>query len=567
MLKTGLRFLGFVLVFCLFFDIKNLIARSPAENTLDVGHLYYQLQPLPTEDRTDMLVTLSFKSDTAVVINLPSDYYGTPRLFRYITEFSGLNGTIITRTTSDDSRRVTPDSAGVITINYGISYDPVEMDRYAYAPITRPTFFHVAGCQWLLSIGPDQTEATYHVTIDPLADWTFYSSKFLRADSFVVEATYENMATLFIGGSSGKEVHETINVKGRPVDIFIQGQYDFDDPEVIDGISRIASAERMWFNDFSQPFYNISILPRTGLLAGTASDNYFVCFIDQATSEQRLYRLVAHEMFHYWLPGKLEIRIGPDDCDFKHDWFHEGFTDYLSWTILRGAHLINPGNFVEMINQDVVALANNPSAHDTYQDLCHNLSSGEFRTAQKKLAYYKGALLALRFDILLKGHGHTLHDFILELYRAAGAHEGKISFDKTCAIGDEYNLNIAGEYSKFIAGGADIPLPESAFPDYQLKEQTIRLFDPGFNMRESGRTRLITGVTKDGPAYEAGLRDGMTYVKRKNSNRFSNSWSESKPLVVTVLLDSAEVDIAYFPVGDTATVMLYRIENDSDSDQ
>jgi hypothetical protein len=74
-------------------------------------------------------------------------------------------------------------------------------------------------------------------------------------------------------------------------------------------IRRIVTLERDWFRDYDQPFYHVTILPRGGIIAGTANDNFFVCFAKHDISREELYVLLAHEMFHTWLPNRLSITL------------------------------------------------------------------------------------------------------------------------------------------------------------------------------------------------------------------------------------------------------------------
>jgi predicted metalloprotease with PDZ domain len=520
---------------------------------------YYDLTPTPASDRTELEVSLKFNCDTPLVIGLPTDYYGTPKIREYVTVFEGANGTTVVSGADDTERLVHPNDQGIVSIRYVISYDPLAMDRYAFAPNTGPSYFYVAGCQWLLPIGDLEREIIYHLAVDnPMDRWTFYCSEAYRADSMVITATYEDLASLSLGGCTDKEIHKERDINGKPVDIYIQGGFDFDLERVSGDIETIVRAQRDWFDDFDQAFYNVVILPRTGLLAGTAESNLFVCFVDRATVPEQLYKLIAHEMFHYWLPGKMEVQAESGEYDFKYDWFHEGFTDYLSRLILLDIGIMSRASFVNTLNFDLISIANNPSAKDSYQRLADLADADKFSSAQKKLAYYRGALIALNWDETLKARGSSLQRFMLALRDTADSRDGQLSFHDLVAIGKEFDLPVEQDISKYITRGEPISVPSNLFGNFILSPTEINLFDPGFDMRASSRQKTITGVIEGSEAYKAGLRNGMTYVRRRNSNRFSNSWSESEPLQVTVLIDGEERVIAYFPTGPLETMMLYE---------
>lgn len=538
-----------------------LYSGTQARAQADLAHdsYYYQLQPVPASDRTVLDISLEFKSDTPLVVGLPTDYYGTPRIHQYITSFEGARGTTVAATGSDTERLVNPNHQGIISIRYVISYDPAEMDRYAFAPVTGPSFFYVAGCQWLLPIGDLERNATYHFKLaSPPEGWRFYTSQTERADSMVTLATYEDLASLSLGGCSNDEVRKDLDIKGRPVRVYIQGRYEFDPDSVLEGIERLVWAQREWFNDFEQAFYNITILPRTGLLAGTAESNLFVCFIDQATEPAALYKLISHEMFHYWLPGKMGIQPENAEYDFEFDWFHEGFTDYLSRLILFEVGVLSQASLVQSLNFDIVSIANNPSANDSYQQLVSLADAGQFRSAQKKLAYYRGSLIALGWDEALKAHGSDLRQFVLALRDTADGKGGQLSFDDLVSVGRSYGLPVERDIARYITRGEPISPPANVLGRFTLSPTEVKLFDPGFDLGETSRRKIITGVVEGSAAYTAGLRNGMPYVRRRNSNRFSNSWSPTKPLQVTVLIDGAERVIEYFAIGKPKTLMLYK---------
>ena len=96
---------------------------------------YYHLRPEPAADRTELDITFKFECDTPLVVGLPTDYYGTPDIDKYVTVFEGTLGTTVNDGTKSSEKLIHPNDQGVVTIHYVISYDPIEMDQYSFGPI------------------------------------------------------------------------------------------------------------------------------------------------------------------------------------------------------------------------------------------------------------------------------------------------------------------------------------------------------------------------------------------------------------------------------------------------
>ena len=179
------------------------------------------------------------------------------------------------------------------------------------------------------------------------------------------------------------------------------------------------------------------------------------------------------------------------------------------------------------------------------------------KLTQKKLSYYRGSLIALRWDQQLKAKGSSLKKMIAYLFEKSKASNGELTDSDLYEFGEKYGLNFKQDIDRYIIEGQEIDLLTDAFSGYQLQKDKIRLFYPGYDVTQSGREKVIQGVDINGPAYKAGLRDGMEYVRRKNSNRWSNSWSAKEPFTVFVKVDGTEKQIDFFPEGEEKLVYLY----------
>ena len=88
--------------------------------------------------------------------------------------------------------------------------------------------------------------------------------------------------------------------------------------------------------------------------------------------------------------------------------------------------------------------------------------------AQKKLSYYRGPLIALRWDYQLSKKGSSLKEMMLFLYEISKENNGKISYQDIFEFGNKFSLNFNKDFEDFIMNGKNIPAESNSFKDYQL---------------------------------------------------------------------------------------------------
>lgn len=555
MIYSRILCISFGLILIVIAVVSPAIARSVEPETLD-----YTIRPIPRADRTDLEITVSFRVtvDTDFKIKLPTDNFGTPDLHKFVTKFEGLDGTSVSGEATASERLVRPGPNKTVHLRYVLSYDPKFMEGYAYGPNTGSEHFHLAGCQWLLHIGPDEKPRKFNVKFSGVPKgWHLYTSKSATPRQFTVESSYDEWISAPIGG--GKNLY-SFDVKGGKVSVFVHGNFDIPKSEITLAVEKIVRTEREWFRDFSQPRFTVVLAPRPWVVSGYAPDDSFVCFIKPDITRQQLFRIVAHELFHTWLPNKIEITVAKGHHDLRHEWITEGFTDYFARRILKEAGFMSDSEFADSINADIKSIADDPYATATYDDLVGLAKSGSYGAAAKKLAYFRGALIALNWNekIQRSGKGQDLAELIREIYSYAGKSGGKVSEDEFFKFVWGFGVDAAGDFDSFIVRGQPIIASSSALgSDYELREEEYPLFDIGFSLDETYRNKRMTDVREDGPAYNAGLRDGMPFVGVENSARFSNAWTAEKPLVVVLSSPEGERRIQYFPQGRRIKLNLF----------
>jgi predicted metalloprotease with PDZ domain len=134
--------------------------------------------------------------------------------------------------------------------------------------------------------------------------------------------------------------------------------------------------------------------------------------------------LVSHEYFHTWNVKHLR------PAEFTHYdyerenytqllWFFEGFTSYYDDLLLRRAAVIDDATYLKLLNKTINQVMQTPgrevqSVAQASFDAWVKYYRQDENTANGTVSYYtKGALVALCFDLTLRGEGHTNLDEVM----------------------------------------------------------------------------------------------------------------------------------------------------------
>jgi predicted metalloprotease with PDZ domain len=543
--------------FIAFFAFLMLVVGAHGQT---IPEMSYVLTPVPQLDKTYLRVELRFKPTDAkpLSVKLPVDCFGTPDLYKYVRDFRGDFGTIVRPGKTAAERIAEPDSDGYVSVSYTLSYDPAVMQGSPYAPASGSDYVHLAGCQWLLPIGDDKEEREFNVEIRKVPrGWKMYSSSSSHPAKFTINTSYDDLSSAAIGG--GITSHVFYTGKSR-VSVFAHGSLGVPQANIYRSIEQIVRLQRKWFEDDGQSDYTIIVAPRSGFRAGFAPDNMFVCFVDPETSATALNLLVAHEFFHNWLPNKIDIVQDGKYSRLRYEWFTEGFPEYFAHKILRDAGLISEREFVDSVNANILNIADNPNRSKTYDELVQMGKEGRFDGDAKKLAYFRGFLIALDWDFKMKldDPSRDLSRFMRDLYRIARSDGGKVPESEFFTLAGRYGIKAPEDISQYIMKGQPIEPDRRALGTAFVLEGTRRpRFTAGFDVAATLRARVVTGVNAAGPAYKAGLREGMTFIDVDNVFRFSNAWRRDKPVTVKVKVDGKQETIEYWPHGEDVNVSLF----------
>ncbi|MCB1023517.1 MAG: hypothetical protein KDB79_03950, partial [Acidobacteria bacterium] len=333
--------------------------------------------------------------------------------------------------------------------------------------------------------------------------------------------------------------------------VIIPAEFDIPKDEIFDAAEKIVTIQRKHFNDDSQKFYNVVVLPRAENVAGVRFENMFITFLKKDVTLLQIYLLFAHEMSHNWLDAKI-IEPEENESSLQYVWFYEGVNEYFARKVLLESGLIEEDLFITLTNRDVVNIADNPHKSATIDDVLEAVKQKKYGQAFNKLSYYRGALMAFNWDTQIRKFDPNLSlgDFVREVYRESTRMGRGIKKKELFDLAQKFGIDAKKDFEKYILRGESIKFDVTEYNGkYVLENTDVAAFDPGFAIRESYENKVVTGVVNDSAAFKAGLRNGMQFVSAKNESRFSNAWSPDEPLTVVVKSDGREKEIKYFPHG------------------
>jgi predicted metalloprotease with PDZ domain len=533
-----MKILNFIILITLFCN-SSLYAQE--------NNIYYTITPIPLEDRTDLLVTISIKSEVPLKINPLKDKFGTPDIHKYVTKIVALEGLL-----SKANDTISPNKKNEIVLEYRLSYNPSDLINNTYSPNISENNFHVFNCQWMIGLGDNTVEYLYNLKIIDLPDeWDGYNSFNKDKVNMSIKTNYDGIFSRVIGAA--KNSKSTYLIDSKPLDIFTYGSYDLTRKEIHETTRKIIEKQREFFNDYNFPFFNVIILPKEDNVAGiNVTKNTFVCLVKKDVSMEQLTWIIAHEVFHTWLGKKIDIELDEDARIYRDHWFTEGFTDYFANKIRLESGVISSTQFANNMNQYLINIADNPYSNYTLSELEMMAKNGNYGIEAIKLQYYRGALIALNIESSLKESNseYTLQSILNDLLQEAKEKEDGFTRKQLFDFFNRYGLDLKTPFDDHIINGKTIiPKSNALGIDYQLESTTHAIFDLGFDYSSTRKSKVIIGVEKDGAAYKAGLRDGMNYINISNHNRFGAAWVKNTPITVQVSINNKTEEISYYPKG------------------
>lgn len=522
---------------------------SLAQTALPSDHepIDYRVSLEPTADRTILRVRMSLAGDADGVtrIALPTGRYGTPQVWRSIQGLAADGAELRAVEGEPALRDLVHEPGAAITMSYAMDRDPAADDGVAYRPSISETHFHFFDEQWRCRVLDRPEELVFTLAFDHVPDgWTVFSNLGHGPGPYRVEPADAELSAFIAGGDY---LSASFEVGGKAVGVYVRAS--FADPQrIVETARDIVTRQGELFGGFASDFYVVSISTRAGIQAGVAIDHAFVCLVDPETSPVGLDVLIAHEVFHNWLPGTAAIdawKAGEPIDEFRFDWFLEGFTEYMARRILLDAGRISMGDFVDRFNRDLREQALNSMRRASLDVVRRALADGVYTNAHERTSYFRGPLMALEWARQLEERGERgLADLVKAFIARASAAGGTLGEEELFELVAEFGIDGRAAYRTHIEYGDPVIPDAHVFgPGYRWEAVQVPTRDAGFDLLSSRRAGRIFGVTLDGPAYRAGLRDGMELVEVKTSR------SHDQPMRVRVKDGAVERELEYLPVG------------------
>ncbi len=427
-----------------------------------------------------------------------------------------------------------------------------------YSPLLQKDYFHWIGYgAWVHPAWGDSARAAITLEWRNLPKGWSVSNSFgsgKRRQKFETQLGALRHA-IYVGGDF--RVSER-RVGGKPVAVAVRGSWQFTDAEFVSLIERVVTVERDFFRDHDYPYYLITLIPLDGppgsvSIGGTGLTNSFATFVTTNTKIADLRSLLAHELFHNWNSSKLGRVPDPEQSVY---WISEGFTDFYTYALLQRGGLFTPEERAARYNDMLRSYYLSPARDATNERVVK-----EFWTDQDvgKLPYWRGDLLAMRWDTLIRrasGGRHSLDDVMLDLFNDARTSPER---ELTPARVDELVRRYAGQSvmpdidRHVVAGETIAPDPNGLGDGFRIAEVDVSAFDLGLDLDTLVKQKRIAGVKPAGAAHAAGLRDGQTVVRRKAIY----VGDATKEIEITVKDGDAERTITYLPAGPAVKVPQY----------
>lgn len=494
----------------------------------------------------DVEMSFAGESDGATAIELPDSWGGKSELWRGLSALQVSGDGAKFEVGGDAARKVIRHAGGAaLKLRYRLtqfwSGEPAANNTNEYRPVIRPGYFHVIG--WTAFVRPQWSLATpVSVSFKGLPKgWGFASD---------LEHGSLSIADLLQSVSVGGDFRV---LRAGKLRVAIRGAWSFRDEDFIKRLEPIIASHHRFWGDPPGAFL-VTVLPLKAepghmSVGGTSLGDAFAFLATAHAENVQLTRVLAHEHLHSWIPVRLGLM--PPENETVEYWFSEGVTDFYTYRLLTRDGLSSVEETVSALNEIMWAYAFSPVREAPNAKL-----AAEFWRSREmnELPYQRGSLIAALADARVRqasGGRQDLDDVVLEMKRATAAvGEGgmpppiRALFLKTMKGA---GVDFEDEVARFVEKGESVRLPADVWgPCGVVETSEVAEFDRGFDAEATlANGNKAVGVDPDGPAYAAGLRDGMVIHKLSYGERGDSR----KPLTYEIIEDGEMRKITYLPEG------------------
>lgn len=506
------RVAGLVLIlFCT--PVAAAIRPESSDQPID-----YELRPVFHQSglrEVRVQVRLRADADGTTVLDLPDSYGGVKEHWRYLSALQVDGGKV---EAPEPARRLIRSAPRApLSVRYTVrSAYPADPDAAGANPyngaVIRPAWFASLG-EFLFAAPEGRGAEAARLR------WRGWPASWKRQSSAeragpTVDALVESS---FLAGPDVEL--RTRPIRGGTLRLASRGKFGWSLDRYADQVAAVINAQRAFWKD-ADGNYSVSLFklaPAGGVSStgGTGRAHGFVQYASDDTEPDILFRVLAHEHAHNWIPRQIG---NPPEGDGSASlfWLSEGFTDFYTARTLLRAGLWTPKQFADDLNRALVGVSGSAIAQAPNSQI-----AAEFwkDPAIGQLPYDRGHLFAHLLDYRLRQEGKGGLDDILAAmqarWRAAPPSAKPELLSNFLAVLDARGFDARELIAARIEKGEAIVLPSDLLGDCgSVVQAVIPLFDPGFDREASARAGAFVGVDKHGRAYAAGLRDGMQRVAR-----------------------------------------------------
>jgi predicted metalloprotease with PDZ domain len=181
--------------------------------------------------------------------------------------------------------------------------------------------------------------------------------------------------------------------------------------------------------------------------------------------------LISHEYFHTWNVKRLRPA---EFARYQYDaeqytrllWFFEGFTSYYDDLLLRRAGLLDNTAYLKLLNKTINQVQQTPgrlvqSVADASMDAWVKYYRQDENTPNATVSYYtKGALVALCFDLTLRGEGQTTLDDVMRALWLRCQAGPMAEADFAAVLAELGGRSFHAEIQAWVHGTGELPLKD-----------------------------------------------------------------------------------------------------------
>lgn len=223
-------------------------------------------------------------------------------------------------------------------------------------------------------------------------------------------------------------------------------------------ITKIIDSERQFWNDFSDSFYLVTVIPwHNHGYGGTGLTNSFCMFMNEKQIiNPGVIWTISHETFHHWFGGKISV-------DDTIKWLHEGFADYYGMQIPLRSGLISFQEYIDLYNNILNSYYVSRAKNMPNNKICDKFWC-DYEV--QKLPYQRGNLLAHNWNTQIQkatNNTASLDNAMRDIFKKAQEKQ-KLTVSLFESIMHSYHItSIKDDIKEYIIDGQTIEPDKEAF--------------------------------------------------------------------------------------------------------